>query len=258
MKHATSATESPRKATIDPSCDVVDVESAQRPARGRKLNPFKKGDRAQVICPPDWEPLTYAKAGSRGTVQRTGKGRLRRHVFVVLDEPPYAGARCDVCLPPDRVALAIEITSWNESEDGQSFWHRVALIEPFLLPQEKHCGYFERSLNYPRSFHWLEQLEARRQLTLPLEPTPEEQIAAIRREGPIAPDGVWIETGKVSGKAFRQAWYRSRSPCFTPARKGDALKKSQYLGAVGGDRHKEAVKAIERRNKIKKLKKQVN
>jgi hypothetical protein len=91
-------------------------------------------------------------------------------------------------------------------------------------------------------------------IELPLEPTPEEQIAAIRREGAIAPNGCWIETGKVSGKTTRQAWYRSRTPCF-PSGKGALPKRTQYLGLEGCPKHIEAIKAIERRNEIKRLSK---
>jgi hypothetical protein len=194
------------------------------------------------------------------------------------------------------------------------------LIKPFLSKSQLLTGYFDRALNYPRSLSWLETLEGKRQLVLPLEPvnmqtstqaeelplfsvgdrvqvikgcckghvstienidqtlkhsvqlksggryspsflelvidTPEEQIAAIYKEGPIAPDGCWIETGKIKGKEFRQAWYRSRSPCFPPIR-GSTQVKSRYLGVAGGDKHREAKKAIERREKIRKLKKQI-
>jgi hypothetical protein len=106
--------------------------------------------------------------------------------------------------------------------------------------------------NYPLGFPICELT-----IVLPsLDSTSEEQIAAIKREGPIAPDGCWIETGKIKGKEFRQAWYRSRSPCFPPIR-GSTQVKSRYLGVAGGDKHREAKKAIERREKIRKLKKQI-
>lgn len=244
---------------------------------------LRVGDRVQVICPPGWSELAYANTGQLGTVQLIGSGqKLKGKIAIELDEPPARGKRCDVWISVERLmTLPLEPEGWNESEEGQNFWERFELLRPYLSKANLQTGYFDRSLDYPRPFEWLEVLEGKRQLTLPLDPvcqslqsaalatgfpiceltivttdpTPEEQIAAIKREGPIAPDGIWIETGKVSGKAFRQAWYRSRSPCFAPARKGDLPKKTQYLGAVGGDRHKEAVKAIERRNKIKKLKK---
>jgi hypothetical protein len=267
-KHSTSATELPLKPTIPLSLEPEEVKLNAQPLNGK----FNKGDRVQVICPPGWVELAYAATGSRGTVQRMGKNRLSKNVFVLLDSPPAPGKRCDVCLHLERVSKVLE-TGWNETAEGRAFWERVALVWPFLLPEETDTGYFDPALDYPRSLHWLEQLEARRQFKLPLEPvdkhtstqaqspdlplepTPDEQIAALRREGAVAPEGYWIETGKVKGN-FRQAWYRSRSPCFPPI-KGSLPVKTQYLGVAGGDKHKEAIKAIERRNRIKKLKKQL-
>lgn len=86
--------------------------------------------------------------------------------------------------------------------------------------------------------------------------TASEQISAIRAEGPVAAEGIWIETGKVSRRTFRQAWYRSRKAIFKPKR-GDALVKRKYLGKVGSPAHQEAIAAIARRNEINRLKKEM-
>lgn len=83
----------------------------------------------------------------------------------------------------------------------------------------------------------------------------ERQIDAVYQEGAIAPDGAWIETGQSTPK-FRQAWYRSRSACFTRKRGGGACK-SCYLGAVGSHAHLMAKAAIDRRNKVQELKAQI-
>jgi hypothetical protein len=88
----------------------------------------------------------------------------------------------------------------------------------------------------------------------------DEQIAAIRSQGPIPPAGIWVETCAVKN-GFRQAYWRSRSPCFPSTRSGgnpEARLKRQYIGKQGSDAHKAALKAIARRNEIKKLEKSKN
>jgi hypothetical protein len=259
MKPTISATESRQEYIISPMSVGYDVEFAQQPARGRKIDSFKKGDRVQVICPPGWVELAYANTGQLGTVQLIGSGqKLKGKIAIELDEPPAPGKRCDVWIAIERLmTLPLEPNMQTSTQAEElplfSVGDRVQVIKGCCkghvstiekIDQTlKHSVRVKSGGRYSPSF-----------LELVMD-TPEEQIAAICREGPIAPDGVWIETGKVSGRAFRQAWYRSRSPCFAPARKGDLPKKTQYLGQVGSDRHKEAVKAIERRNKIKKLRK---
>jgi hypothetical protein len=228
---------------------------------------LRVGDRVQVICPEGWAEAAYANTGQIATVQLIGAGiRLKGKVNVQLDEPPAPHKRQDIWIHVERLetlegkrqmVLPLEPNMQTSTQAEElplfSVGDRVQVIKGCCkghvstiekIDQTlKHSVRVKSGGRYSPSF-----------LELVMD-TPEEQIAAICREGPIAPDGCWIETGKVSGKAFRQAWYRSRSPCFAPARKGDLPKKTQYLGAVGGDRHKEAVKAIERRNKLKKWKK---
>jgi hypothetical protein len=221
-----------------------------------------------------------AGAGYRGVIESfSGRKKIIAHGTWIEGRRAGDGDRFSVSA---RMLIRLPEEGWNESEEGQNFWDRFELLKPYLSKANLETGYFDRSLDYPQSFEWLEVLEGKRQLTLPLDtvcqslqsaalatgfpiceltivttdPTPEEQISAIRREGPIAPDGCWIETGKIKGKEFRQAWYRSRSPCFPPIR-GSTQVKSRYLGVAGGDKHREAKKAIERREKIRKLKKQI-
>ncbi|MBD2153129.1 Dam family site-specific DNA-(adenine-N6)-methyltransferase [Leptolyngbya sp. FACHB-16] len=79
---------------------------------------------------------------------------------------------------------------------------------------------------------------------------------ALFRDGELAPQGAWLETGKVKGKEFRQAWWRSSKPMFTPARsKGnaEALIKSSYIGKEGGAEHKAAIAAYQRRKEYNRL-----
>lgn len=84
----------------------------------------------------------------------------------------------------------------------------------------------------------------------------EEQIAAIRAQGPVAPAGVWIETSLTTSK-FRQAFWKAHEPRFTP-RRGAApgvLVKKSYIGKANGPKHKAALAQVERRNAIARLEK---
>jgi hypothetical protein len=181
MKPTISATESRQEHVISP-LPVGYVEFAQQPARGRKIDSFKKGDRVQVICPPGWSELAYANTGQWGTVQLIAAGKkLKGKIAIELDEPPAPGKRCDVWIAIERLLLLpLEPEGWNESEEGQNFWERFELLRPYLSKANLETGYFDRSLDYPRSFEWLEVLEGKRQLTLPLDPVSQSlQSAAL-------------------------------------------------------------------------------
>jgi hypothetical protein len=80
------------------------------------------------------------------------------------------------------------------------------------------------------------------------------QIAAIRAEGAIAPDHCWIEQWKRA-ENFVEVRYKARSPIF-PGKRG-GLASSQYIGKQGSPAHGAAVKAVDRRNRIAKLEKQL-
>lgn len=76
----------------------------------------------------------------------------------------------------------------------------------------------------------------------------------------MLPPGCWIETGKVKGRDFRQAWLRSDKPMFpsTKPKKPDEetkLVKTYYLGREGSDRHLAAIAAQNRRSTQKRLEK---
>jgi hypothetical protein len=88
----------------------------------------------------------------------------------------------------------------------------------------------------------------------------EAQINHIQSQGPVAPAGIWIECCKVSGSTFRQAYWRSHDPCFTPKRGGnpEAKCKKQYIGKAGSEEHKRAIAEVERRNRINKLFKKIS
>lgn len=79
-------------------------------------------------------------------------------------------------------------------------------------------------------------------------------------EGSAAPDGCWIETGRVKGKEFRQAWWRSTKAMFTAKRSRgnvEALVKTQYIGKEGSEEHKAAIAARQRRERLKQIEKQI-
>jgi hypothetical protein len=80
------------------------------------------------------------------------------------------------------------------------------------------------------------------------------QIAALRKEGAIAPSLCWIER-KVHSGGFTEAVFKSRSAIFTG--KGGGLCKSKYIGKWGSPAHSEAISAVDRRNRIEKLQKQL-
>ncbi|MBE9178742.1 hypothetical protein IQ268_09235 [Oculatella sp. LEGE 06141] len=88
----------------------------------------------------------------------------------------------------------------------------------------------------------------------------EQEKAQIKSEGDIAPEGCWIETGKVKGRDFRQAWWRSSKPMFTPRRSRgnpEAKVKTSYIGEEGADRHKAAIAARERRERLRQVQRQI-
>jgi hypothetical protein len=90
--------------------------------------------------------------------------------------------------------------------------------------------------------------------------TLEQQHEQLLLSGWILPEGCWIETGQVKGKKFRQAWLRASQPIFPSRRSrgnGNGKVKSCYLGKEGGDKHREAIAAKERRDELKRLKKQI-
>jgi hypothetical protein len=80
------------------------------------------------------------------------------------------------------------------------------------------------------------------------------QIAAIREEGAIAPSHCWIER-KVHACGFTEAVFKSRTAIFTG--KSGGLCKSKYIGRWESPAHSEAIAAVDRRNRIEKLQKQL-
>jgi hypothetical protein len=85
------------------------------------------------------------------------------------------------------------------------------------------------------------------------------EINHLKSQGTVAPAGVWVECCKVAKSNFRQAYWRSRDPCFTPIKGNnpEAKCKKQYIGKENSAAHKAAIAQIERRNKINKLIKQL-
>ena len=77
-----------------------------------------------------------------------------------------------------------------------------------------------------------------------------------RRSGfRIAPDNAWIETGMVSGRDFKQAWWRSTERIFL-GKKGGKVK-SLYIGKVGSPQHLAAIESVKERNRLKALERQL-
>lgn len=86
---------------------------------------------------------------------------------------------------------------------------------------------------------------------------------AIRASGRVAISGIWIEYGKVSKRKFRQAYYRSQSAIFAAKRQsnlensGCEMVKRQYIGEENSEEVKAAAAAIDRRNELEKIDKEI-
>ncbi|MBD2078474.1 hypothetical protein [Leptolyngbya sp. FACHB-17] len=74
----------------------------------------------------------------------------------------------------------------------------------------------------------------------------------LRAEGTIAPEHCWIETGKVKGRQFRQAWWRSTQAMFDSKRSRGKVK-SCYIGEEGSPEHQEAKRQKYRRDRLKEI-----
>jgi hypothetical protein len=67
-----------------------------------------------------------------------------------------------------------------------------------------------------------------------------------------SPEGVWINCGKVSGKNFKQAVWKS-----TKSRSEWGDKKSQYIGEVGKEAHLSAIAQHRAGQELRKLEKEI-
>lgn len=75
---------------------------------------------------------------------------------------------------------------------------------------------------------------------------------------PLAPEGAWIEEGKVSGKRrFRQAYWRAQHKIFVGVRSG-APSHRRYIGKVGSSKHKAAIAAWQNRHRLNEVKRQIH
>jgi hypothetical protein len=85
------------------------------------------------------------------------------------------------------------------------------------------------------------------------EPSPLERLceerAQLESDG-LGPAQGWIETGKVKGRDFRQAWWRSKQPIF-------AGKKTRYIGKQGSPEHRRAIEQKARRKRWERVCKQI-
>lgn len=79
-------------------------------------------------------------------------------------------------------------------------------------------------------------------------------IAQIRSEGPVAPSNCSIERWQRS-PGYIEARYRARSAIFAGKRGGKTSRL--FIGRVGSAEYEEALAAVDRRNRIEKLQKQL-
>lgn len=80
----------------------------------------------------------------------------------------------------------------------------------------------------------------------------EQERSRLKAED-VALDGCWIETGKVKGRKFRQAWWRSYEPMFESKRSRGQKVKTCYIGEEGSPEHQEAKRAKYRRDRLKQI-----
>lgn len=72
-----------------------------------------------------------------------------------------------------------------------------------------------------------------------------------------APPGCWIECGKVPGRKFRQAYWRSNSPIF-PSARGRGLVCRRYIGKEGSPDHMRAIEAYRKRKAAERKRRENN
>ncbi|MEO1591513.1 MAG: hypothetical protein AAFU71_09505 [Cyanobacteria bacterium J06632_22] len=78
------------------------------------------------------------------------------------------------------------------------------------------------------------------------------QAAAIRESGSVAPVGIWIEVYTPGGR--KVAYARLKGKNGIP---GDATKKSQGIGKVDGNAHRDCCDRDNRRNSLQEIERRV-
>ena len=76
------------------------------------------------------------------------------------------------------------------------------------------------------------------------------------QQGPIAPNGCWIECNRCWKRKFRQAIYKSDRAIFD-SKRGRGKVKRQYIDVENGPKHQEAKRAIANRNRLKQIHKRI-
>jgi hypothetical protein len=76
----------------------------------------------------------------------------------------------------------------------------------------------------------------------------EQERDRLTKEAEFSPDNGWIETGRVKGKDFRQAWWRGKYA---------QGKKTIYIGKVGSAEYGKARNAQQARKQLKKILRQI-
>lgn len=62
----------------------------------------------------------------------------------------------------------------------------------------------------------------------------------------LSPEGAWIECGKVPGKDWNQAYWKSNEPIFDG-------QKRKYIGSVYSDAHLQAIASLRRRDDLEAI-----
>ncbi len=87
----------------------------------------------------------------------------------------------------------------------------------------------------------------------------QEKIAQIRASGEVAPPNTWIGSSSIKKKDKKHTYYRLMKADYKSRTKSGRYKTKMvsYLGSADSEKYLEMKAAIERRNQIEKLLKQI-
>jgi hypothetical protein len=207
---------------------------------------FAVGDRVTGTCIRTKQEITGAVTGIGNKYLQLEDGAITIESARLEALPPESSSLA----PGDRVSFTQPWYGELHKFEGtvQEVTKTTALVD-YETPPELDDGIDRLTQLQAPIGHFTPQHEAPNEADLL-----REQIAALRKGGVVAPDGGWIER-KVHASGWTEAVYKARNAIFTGKRGG--LAKSQYIGKWGSPAHTQAMDAVDRRNQVMKLEKQL-